>query len=230
MSRTKNILKALAVLLLFGLCAWWGKQVHQIFYTTELWQPKLILDAGHGGEDGGAVSPSGQKESLINLDITLKLDQLVAFLGEPALLLRATDISLHDENAVTLREKKISDLKHRVKTAGQNPAAVLVSIHQNSYPEQKYRGTQVFFAATEGSRQLAEKVQRSVVSHLQPENTRAEKEIPDSIYLMNHVENTAILIECGFLTNPEEDRLLQSEEYQRKLALILGTALIPAPA
>ena len=211
--------------LMFCLCAWWGSRVKQIFLSAEVWQPRLILDAGHGGEDGGAISLSGAKESLINLSITLKLEQLLAFLGEPALLVRDSDRSLHDDNAVTLREKKISDLKKRVKIAGEYPGAVLVSIHQNSYPEQQCRGTQVFYAPTEGSQQLAQSIQLAVVNHLQPENNRQEKKISDSVFLMNHVENTAVLIECGFLTNPLEDRLLQDESYQREIALVLGTML-----
>lgn len=225
MKLLKSVCKALFALVVFWFCFWWGKQVSEIFYSVDVWQPRLLLDAGHGGEDGGAVSVSGQKESAINLEITRKLDQVLAFLGEPAFLLREADISLHEDGAQTLREKKVSDLKHRVGIAGQYPGAVLVSIHQNSYPEPQYRGTQVFYAPTGGSQQVAQRLQRAVITHMQPGNTREEKMIPDSVYLMNHIKNTAVLIECGFLTNPEEEKLLQQEEYQRKLALVLGTTL-----
>ena len=226
MKLLQSVCKALFVLVIFGFCFWWGRQVREIFCSTDVWQPRLLLDAGHGGEDGGAVSISGQKESEINLAITRQLDQVLAFLGEPALMLRDADVSLHEGGAETLREKKVSDLKHRVRLAGQYPGAVLVSIHQNSYPEPQYRGTQVFYAPTGGSQQLAQRLQRAVVAYIQPENTREEKNIPDSVYLMNHIRNTAVLIECGFLTNPEEEKLLQQEEYQRKLALVLGTTLV----
>ena len=218
-------LKVFAAVLIFGLCVWWGTRIKQVFSGVEVWQPKLILDAGHGGEDGGAISLSGEKESEINLSVTLKLENLLAFLGEPALLMRDTDISLHDADSVTLREKKVSDLKNRVRIAGEYPAAVLVSIHQNSYPEQKYHGTQVFYAPTNGSEQLAQVVQQAMRKYLQPENKRTEKKIPDNVYLMNHIGNTAILVECGFLTNPEEEQLLQQESYQRKVALVLGSTL-----
>ena len=228
MNLLRRAVRALIVLLIFILCVQWGRQIKEIFYTSEIWQPRLILDAGHGGEDGGAVSLSGHKESLINLSITLKLDQILALMGEPPLLLRETDISLHDDGAVTIREKKVSDLKNRVKTAGQYPAATLVSIHQNSYPEPQYRGTQVFFSSTAGSQQLAQSLQNAFSVHLQPENIRQAKEIPDSVYLMNHIQNRAVLVECGFLTNPEEDVLLQQDDYQCKLALILGAALADA--
>ena len=224
----RAIAKSVIVLILFVVCLWWGRQVRESFDRSELWQPRLILDAGHGGEDGGAVSPGGRRESTINLDIVRKMDQLLAFLGQPALLLREADISLHDEQAVTLREKKVSDLKNRVKTVGQYPSAILVSIHQNSYPDPKYRGTQVFYAPTTASQALAEQLQSAVISHLQPENSRQEKEIPKSIYLMNHIQNTAVLVECGFLTNPEDEILLQQADYQRKLAIVLSSALADA--
>lgn len=224
----RSTIKAIIILLIFGTCVWWGVRVKESFSPSDIWQPRLILDAGHGGEDGGAVSPNGHCESQINLDIVRKLDQLFAFLGEPALLLREDDVSLHDDVAVTLREKKVSDLKNRVKAVEQYPAATLVSIHQNSYPESKYRGTQVFYAPTAGSQQLAQALQGTVTSRLQPENTRQEKEIPSSVYLMNHVKNRAVLVECGFLTNPEEEMLLQQHGYQCKLSLILSVVLTDA--
>ena len=184
-----------------------------------------ILDAGHGGEDGGAVSESGIPESHINLEITRKIDVLLGFLGSPTIMTRTEDISIHDANAKTLREKKVSDLKNRVEIMNQYPQATLVSIHQNTYPEKRYRGTQVFFAPTANSKELACLLQQTIVSTLQPENTRQEKQIPDTVYLMNHIKNQAILIECGFLTNPEEEQLLRSSEYQKKLAITLSSGL-----
>lgn len=185
-----------------------------------------ILDAGHGGEDGGAVSETGVPESHINLEITRKLDVLLGFLGAPTIMTRTEDISIHDENAKTLREKKVSDLKNRVKIMNQYPQATLISIHQNTYPEKRYRGTQVFFAPTANSKELACLLQQIIISTLQPENTRQEKQIPESVYLMNHIKNRAVLIECGFLTNLEEEQLLRSTEYQKKLAITLSSGLI----
>lgn len=218
-------LRGIMAAALFMFCAWLGWQGKSVFQHEELAQPSIILDAGHGGEDGGAVSLTGQKESKINLEVVRKLDQMLGLLGKAPLLLRDEDISLHDDSAVTLREKKVSDLKNRVEIVNGQPAAALISIHQNSYPEPKYSGTQVFYAPTGGSKQLAEEVQRAITQHLQPENTRCSKEIPESVYLMNHVNNTAILIECGFLTNPTEEKMLQQPDYQRKLAMILAAAL-----
>ena len=221
----RGIIKAAAVLILFFLCGWWGWQVKETFYGVTPTQPSIILDAGHGGEDGGAVSLTGFKESDINLTIVLKLDQMLAFLGEPPLLVRDHDISLHGADADTLRAKKVADLKQRVSIADQYQNAVFVSIHQNSYPDSRYHGTQVFYAPTDGSFQLAQRIQQSVAHSLQPENNRKEKQIPDSVYLLNHIRNKAVLIECGFLTNPEEEVLLREESYQRKMSTVLAAAL-----
>lgn len=218
--------RAVAAVILFGGCLWLGWQGKTAFLTGVVELPSIILDAGHGGEDGGAVSLSGEKESQINLEIVKKMDQMLGLLGEAPLLLRQEDLSLHDDSAVTLREKKVSDLKNRVEAVSCQPTAVLVSIHQNSYPEPKYCGTQVFYAPTGGSEQLAEQIQHAVVRHLQPENTRKVKQIPESVYLMNHVKNTAVLIECGFLSNPAEEILLQNSGYQQKLAMVLAAALV----
>ena len=189
----------------------------------------LILDAGHGGEDGGAVAPNGTPESRINLAVVLKMDELLGFYGVSPVLLRDADRSLHDEGAETLREKKVSDLKNRAAAIEQTANAVLISVHQNSYPEQKYRGSQVFFAPTEGSQPLAQHIQQTLRTGLQPDNTRETKEIPDTVYLMNHVTCPAVLVECGFLTNPEECLLLQDEGYQRKLAAVLTAAWLTTP-
>ena len=189
---------------------------------------RLVLDAGHGGEDGGAVSLTGAAESGINLAITLRLEDILAFCGVPSQALRREDISLYSDGAATLREKKVSDLHNRVTEVEREENTVLVSIHQNSFPQGKYRGTQVFYAPTDGSQELAEQVQQWVREALQPENGRQAKLIPDTVYLMNHITCPAILVECGFLTNPEEETMLRTPEYQTKLAAVLACALARA--
>ena len=189
---------------------------------------RLVLDAGHGGEDGGAVSLTGAPESGINLAIALRLEDILAFCGVPSFALRREDISLYSDGAETLREKKVSDLHNRVAEIEQEENTVLVSIHQNSFPQGKYRGTQVFYAPTKGSQVLAEQVQQQVRETLQPENSRQAKLIPDTVYLMNHITCPAILVECGFLTNPEEEAMLRTPEYQTKLAAVLAGALVRA--
>lgn len=186
--------------------------------------PPVILDAGHGGEDGGAVSISGVAESQINLEIVQKLRDILALCGTDPILLREEDISLHDEGASTLREKKRSDLQNRVAAVEALEGATLISIHQNTYPSSQYHGAQVFYAPTEGSQALAEHFQAALREQLQPDNERAAKQIPDSVYLMNHITCPAILVECGFLTNPGEEVMLRDEGYQRQMAAVLAGA------
>lgn len=189
----------------------------------------LVLDAGHGGEDGGAVSLTGAPESQINLAIVLKLRDVLGLYGVDPILLRETDISLHDGDANTLREKKRSDLKNRVAATEEVEGGTLLSIHQNTYPGSRYHGAHVFYAPTEGSQALAEHFQNSIKTALQPENERTVKRIPDTVYIMNHVTCPAILIECGFLTNPEEEAMLRDEDYQRKLSAVVAAAWLTAP-
>ena len=184
----------------------------------------LVLDAGHGGEDGGAVSLTGTPESGINLSIVLKLDQLLGFYGQAPVVLRTSDLSLHDPEADTLREKKASDLHNRVEAVEQVENAVLLSVHQNMFTDQKYHGAQVFFAPTDGSQEPAVYAQGGLRSVGDPENNRQAKPIPDTVYLMNHITCPAILIECGFLSNPAEEALLRSDGYQTKLAAAMAGA------
>ena len=186
----------------------------------------LILDPGHGGEDGGAVSVSGQKESDLNLAIALRLDRLMGFYGVQTLLTREDDRSIHDPSAGTIREKKVSDIHNRVALVNGVENGTLISIHQNSFPSHQYHGTQVFYAEEIRSRPLAQGVQDLVRQHLDPSNTREAHRIPDTVYLMNHISCRAILVECGFLTNPEEDLLLQDGTYQQKLAMVLGAGYL----
>ena len=189
--------------------------------------PVLVLDAGHGGEDGGAVSLTGVAESGINLAITLRVDQLLGFCGAPPVVLREEDVSLHDQGADTLREKKASDLRNRVQAVEQVGDAVLLSVHQNTFTDKEYHGAQVFYAPTEGSQALAETMQEALRAALDPDGRQA-KPIPDSVYLMNHVSCPAVLVECGFLSNPEEEALLRSGGYQTKVAAVLAGAWLRA--
>lgn len=184
----------------------------------------VVIDAGHGGEDGGAVSVSGVPESGINLAIALKLDHLLGLYGVRTKVLRTTDISLHDSSAETLRQKKVSDLHNRVAMIEESPDATLISIHQNTFQGAKYYGAQVFFTNGDLSLPFAKIAQESLKNVLDPTNTRVPTKIPDSVYLMKHITCRAILVECGFLSNPEEDQKLQTPAYQAKIATALAGA------
>lgn len=186
----------------------------------------LVIDAGHGGQDGGAVSVSGVSESVLNLAVARRLDGILGLCGVPAVMLRSEDVMLSDPGGKTMRERKVSDLHNRVKAVEQVENAVLLSIHQNSFTDPKYSGAQVFYAPTAGSQDFAERTQELLRVTLSPANNRQAKPIPDSVYLMNHIGCKAILVECGFLTNPDEDRLLQTPAYQLKLAATLAGAYL----
>lgn len=185
--------------------------------------PVVVIDAGHGGEDGGAISVSGVRESRLNLEISLRLNDLLHLLGVQTHLIRSEDISVHTEGE-TIAQKKVSDIRNRVSFVEQIPEAVLVSIHQNYFPESQYRGAQVFYAASAGSDAMAALMQEYLVQYADPQNHRQCKPATD-IYLMEHVTCRAILIECGFLSNPEEDLLLQQSDYQKKLAVVIGCCI-----
>ena len=187
----------------------------------------IVIDAGHGGEDGGAVAADGTVESGINLAIAQDLDALLRFLGCETRMTRTEDAAIYSDGARTLREKKASDLKNRVALVNETPNAVLLSIHQNSLPSSKRtHGAQVFYRKEEGSAALANAVQRALNETVNLENEKAEKAIDPSIYLMKSVTAPAILIECGFLSNEGETALLKSADYQQKLAVVITSGLL----
>ena len=208
------LLAALAVGTVYFFWFWPGRAALAAFSPIRSGGQTLVLDAGHGG-----VPESG-----INLAIVQKLDQLLGLYGEAPLLLRSEDISLHDDSAQTLREKKVSDLHNRVARIEETEHAVLLSVHQNTFPDGKYHGAQVFYSNGELSQPLAQLTQETLRAALDPGNTREAKPIPDSVYLMNHITCPAILVECGFLSNAEEELLLQSGAYQTKLASALAAS------
>lgn len=146
--------------------------------------------------------------------------------GVPVVLTRSDDRSIHDQDAATLREKKVSDLKNRLALVSELNNAVLLSVHQNSYTDSRYSGAQVFYASSEESKQWAEHTQGLLRSVLDESNDRSAKEIPDTVYLMNHVSCPAILVECGFMSNGEEVSLLLTHGYQTKIATALAVACV----
>lgn len=194
------------------------------FAPARFSERQLILDAGHGGEDGGAVSLTGVPESNINLAVVLRLDQLLGFYGISPVLLRDSDVSIYDPGCETLRQKKVSDLRNRAAIIEGTENAVVISIHQNTFTNPAYHGAQVFFRAGEESKALAEMVQSALREGIDPGNKRTPTKIPDSVYLMKHITCPAILVECGFLSNPTEEGKLRSGNYQTQLALCIASA------
>ena len=183
----------------------------------------IVIDPGHGGEDGGAVSCTGTPESTYNLDISRRLRDLLNLLGYKTTMIRETDISVYTKGD-TLAQKKASDLKERVCLVNKTDGAVLISIHQNYFSDSQYSGAQVFYAKTEGSEELAEELQTELVSNLNPGSRRQAKK-SSGIYLMEHIHCPGILVECGFLSNPQEERNLKDPSYQKALCSVIAATV-----
>lgn len=189
-------------------------------------KPVIVLDAGHGGMDGGAVS-GGIRESEINLAIAEKAQKMLTLLGYRVVMTRETDTLLADENAKTVRQQKRSDLENRLKIMAGTPGAVGVSIHQNHFSQSYVHGAQVFYGKAAGSERLAELIQKNIAGHLQTDNRRRIKEADSSLYILcNNTGNPAVMVECGFLSNPQDAENLQQEQYQGTLAFLIAASLM----
>ena len=180
----------------------------------------IVIDPGHGGEDGGAVSRSGYPESGMNLEISLRLKDLLNLMGYQTKMIRTTDISVYTKGE-SLSQKKASDLKERVRCINETEGALLLSIHQNHFPDNRYSGAQVFYAGTEGSEELAKQLQSMLVSELNPGSSRRAKK-SSGVYLMEHIQCPGVLIECGFLSNAAEEARLRDPDYQKKLCSVIA--------
>lgn len=183
--------------------------------------PVFIIDAGHGGMDGGTTSCSGALERDINLEIAQRLEKLLALIGYDTVMTRTNSDSIATEGD-TIRQQKQSDLRNRAAIVNSNTNGVLVSIHQNHFPDSRYSGPQVFHAETGGSRELAQSMQNALNTTL---GTTREYKAADGIYLMQNIQNTGILVECGFLSNPAEDAALRTKAYQSRLCCVIAVCL-----
>lgn len=219
-------LAAVALLILFAIG---GNRTVSVITEKQIHKPQnyFIIDAGHGGVDGGATSCNGVLESRINLDIALRLDDLLHLLGMHTIMIRTEDVSIYTEGE-SIASKKVSDLKNRVRIINQTNNAILVSIHQNHFYDQRYSGAQVFYAKTAGSSDLAQKMQTQLVNTLNPDSNRQIKKA-SGIYLLENIKCPAILIECGFLSNPQEETKLLSDSYQKNICCVIASILSSYP-
>ena len=181
----------------------------------------VVIDPGHGGVDGGATSCTGNLESGFNLEISLRLNDLMNLLGYDTRMIRTSDISVYTEGK-TIAQKKISDLRERVAMVEEQENPVLLSIHQNHFSDGRYAGPQVFYA--EGSEALGESIQLALNTQLVPGNRRMAKKCR-GVYLMEHISCPGVLIECGFLSNVREEARLRDPEYQKKLCAVVAAAV-----
>ena len=203
----------------FGVVAF-----HAAFFEKKA---TVVIDAGHGGEDGGAVGVNGLVEKDVNLAIASALAENLRAANFTVVLVRDGDYSVGDQSLSTISERKTSDTKNRVRLVEETGDCILISIHQNKFEQSQYRGAQMFYSPNNPeSAVLAECIRQSVVDSLQQENTRQNKEAGEEIYLLSQVQVPAVLVECGFLSNPEEAALLEKECYQQDMAAAIYNGLI----
>ncbi len=183
--------------------------------------PVIILDAGHGGFDGGCVSVEGVPEKGINLSILLRVRDLLEISGYEVEVTRDSDTSIHDSGVEGIANQKSSDMDNRLELFNKYDNAVCISIHQNQFTDPVYNGAQMFYSATDSSNEMLAKSLQKSFQVLQPENKREIKLCGKELFLCYYSENPTVMVECGFLSNPEEAALLNTEEYQEKVALTI---------
>ncbi len=187
----------------------------------------VIIDPGHGGIDGGAVGYDNNTiEKDINLSIALKLREFLVIGGYTVVMTREDDRLICDEGMNTIKKQKSSDLKNRLKIISERPEALFISIHQNKFTQSKYSGAQIFWGRkNDDSKILAQAIQSAFRSMLQPDNAREIKKTGKEIYLLYHSEIPSVMVECGFLSNPEECERLKTDEYQNEVAFVIYAGL-----
>jgi len=214
----------LTIAAVLAAAEWGSRAVTVIAENTPISREHcIVIDPGHGGEDGGATSCTGFVESTYNLDISMKLNDLFHLLGYDTKMIRTSDVSVYTQGQ-TIAQKKASDLKERVRIANETENALLLSIHQNNFPDGRYSGAQVFYADTEGSELLAKQLQDAFIATLNPGSNRKSKK-SDGVYLMEHVRCTGVLVECGFLSNAAEEARLRDHAYQKKLCCVIAATV-----
>ena len=187
---------------------------------------RIIIDAGHGLPDGGAIAKDGTIESNINLAIAIKISNCLTKAGFECILTRCDESSIFTEGS-TIHAKKVSDIKVRIKIANIYPNTLFLSIHMNTYPAENVYGTQIFYKPTcELSKSIAQEMQRIINLKYQPDNNKTIKPIPSNVYLFNHINNPCILAECGFLTNNEDLHKLKDDNFQSEIAKSISEIII----
>ena len=190
-------------------------------------KPTIIIDAGHGGFDGGATASDGTIEKDINLQISQKLSELLRFYGCEVITTRDSDTGTEDDDSLAIAKRKKSDLSNRLKLMKDNPDAIYVSIHLNKFTTSAASGAQVFYTKNyDEAKTLANCVQQSVKKLIQPENNRVIKQGTDSTYLLKNAVVPTIIVECGFLSNSRDLENLKSDDYQTKMAFAILSGIL----
>ena len=185
----------------------------------------VILDAGHGGEDGGAVSCTGAAEKTLNLSIVGVLGDMLTACGVDVIYTRTDDNGLYD--GAVAGHRKMTDLKNRLAVHAAHPEALFLSVHMNTFADPDCRGMQFFYSGNDAaSAILAENMRGAVIQYLQPDNSRVCKQAGKNIYLLDRAVGTAVLAECGFLSNPEEAAQLMTPEYREQITAVLCVGIL----
>ncbi len=209
------MMKRIAFFAVFVLCLCGCSRILPTDSTQQ--DGSILIDAGHGGMDGGTVAEDGTLEKNINLAIALSMRDMLTICGFPVTMTRETDVSIHDPESSSTRQQKVSDMHNRL--ALYDTVELVISIHQNHFSVAKYSGTQVFYSGNHPDSQLlATCVRHTVLDYLQPDNQRELKKATDGIYLLYHTQTPAILVECGFLSNVQEREQLKDTAYQQQMA------------
>ncbi len=188
--------------------------------------PTIIIDAGHGGFDGGAVASDGTVEKNINLSIANKTAAILRLYGFDVIMTRTTDTGTEDDQTNTIPTRKKSDLSNRLKLMNDNPDAIFVSIHLNKFTTSAANGAQVFYTKNyTQANTLANCIQNSITTLIQPQNTRVIKQGTDSTYLLKNATVPAVIVECGFLSNKAELEKLKTDDYQSQMALAISVGI-----
>lgn len=219
---TLAVAMLLCLVLLSGLFVTGEKSANVSAKATQRYT--VIIDAGHGGFDGGAVAPDGTLEKDLNLSVALKLDSVLKIMGYDTVLVRDTDVSTADDKD-TERSQKVSDIKARLRLTEKYKDALFVSIHMNKYTSPQPHGAQVFYSQVDGSKELAECIQRSITAGVQTDNKRVVKKTTKDIYLLYHAVIPSVIAECGFISNPDDLLKLKSDEYQLKMAAAIAAGI-----
>ena len=228
--KLRNIYILILFLILISLCVVMVSSFSNIAVHTsaELAEPlpTIIIDAGHGGEDGGAEA-DGILEKDVNLAIANAAADILRLSGCHVVEVRDTDLSVYSDGASTLREKKKSDLQNRVALFNSDSRNLVVSIHQNQFDNPKYNGAQLFYSTNnEHSRNLAESIRTAVVMLVQQDNTRELKPADKNIYILDQAEVPAVIVECGFLSNEAEREKLADKTYQSEMAFAIAMGVL----
>lgn len=185
----------------------------------------VVLDAGHGSPDGGAVGINGTEEKDINLKIVLKLREILESRGINVILTRSGDSGIYDSDAKTIHEMKLSDMRNRLSIINSSGADLFISVHMNSHTTSQPHGLHIFYSKNHPEAETAANAVQNHIAELTGAQTHTVKTASDTLYLMKNPVPPAILAECGFLSNPEEESLLNDDKYQSKIAFALASAV-----